>query len=190
MKPPIELYKDPVHRKHPQAEHDLTKKEVQARVLAQMEGAEGANVYWIASPCTSYCDWQLKNGGSRSFTNPEGTGEGPLAEAESTGNILSNFSAEAFLHALQTGNFPVAESSAPSGRYPKQWDLPSWQAIWLDQMSKPLTSQCAHGTWGLQMRTMPFMCTALGWSSLSIIPWRLFFDENAQASLAPIDTCL
>eukprot|EP00438_Fugacium_kawagutii_P022124 Skav232871 [mRNA] locus=scaffold1881:25961:36237:+ [translate_table: standard] len=132
--PPVELFQDPLNKKLPREDHDLTRPEVQKRVLDGMQHANGANVYWIASPCTSYCDWQLQNGGSRTFANPAGTGpgpvgSGPLASTEQTGNILSEFSAQAFLTALDTGNFPVAESSAPSGRYPKQWDLPAWQAI-------------------------------------------------------------
>ena len=48
---------------------------------------------------------------------------------EEFGNILSRFSARYFETMLDSGGFPVAESSAPGGRYPKQWHLPEWQAI-------------------------------------------------------------
>ena len=84
---------------------------------------------WVACLCTSYCDWQLQNGGSRTFDQPAGTGQGPLAEAEELGNKLSRFGARYFEAMLDAGGFPVAESSAPSGRYPKQWDLPEWKKI-------------------------------------------------------------
>ena len=90
---------------------------------------DGPNVGWVACPCTSYCDWQLQNGGSRTFDQPAGTGQGPLAEAEELGNTLSRFGARYFEAMLDAATFPVAESSAPSGRYPKQWDLPEWKKI-------------------------------------------------------------
>eukprot|EP00435_Cladocopium_sp_Y103_P071083 s29_g36.t1 len=77
----------------------------------------------------SYCDWQLQNGGTRTFEAPLGTGSGPLAQREADGNVLSEFAAELFEKALGHGQFPVCESSASSGRYPKQWDLPSWRRI-------------------------------------------------------------
>eukprot|EP00435_Cladocopium_sp_Y103_P056630 s604_g19.t1 len=126
---PVELYTEPHLKRGPRPDHDLLRPEVEARVVENMEGAQGANVYWIASPCTSYCDWQLQNGGTRTWSQPEGTGQGPLAATEEQGTQLSRVGARLFLKALETGNFPVVESSAPSGRYPKQWDLPEWQAI-------------------------------------------------------------
>lgn len=101
---------------------------MQQKVRTALKQRE-ANVWWIAAPCTSYCDWQLQNGGSRTFEVPEGTGCGPLAKREEEGNQLSTFAAELFLDALEDHQFPVCESSASSGRYPKQWDLPIWKAI-------------------------------------------------------------
>ena len=50
-------------------------------------------------------------------------------EKEVEGNVFADFAAELFVKALDNGAFPLAESSGPSGRYPKMWDLPSWQAI-------------------------------------------------------------
>ena len=126
---PVELYQDPHHRQGRRPEHDLADPGVQQRHLAALREPEGPNVGWIAAPCTSYCDWQLQNGGSRTFDNPEGTGEGPLAASEALGNTLSRYGAQYFEGMLNAGGFPVAESSAPSGRYPKQWDLPEWKRI-------------------------------------------------------------
>lgn len=37
--------------------------------------------------------------------------------------------ADLFETVLDNGGFPICESSAASGRYPKQWDLPRWQSI-------------------------------------------------------------
>eukprot|EP00435_Cladocopium_sp_Y103_P065576 s1381_g27.t1 len=112
---PIEVFKFPQKKSGYRAEHDLTLPDNQHRVLkCATEGP--ANVWWIAAPCTSYCDWQIQNGGSRTFTQPEGTGEGPLASTEATGNNLSNFAADTFETALDHGAFPIAESSASSGR--------------------------------------------------------------------------
>ena len=75
-------------------------------------------MHWVAAPCTSYCDWQLQNGGSRTFDQPAGTGLGPLAEAERLGNHLSEYAAEIFEASIDNGGFPVAESSAASGLGP------------------------------------------------------------------------
>ena len=127
-KEPIEVFEEPHQRRGYRADHDLRRSEVQQKVRTALKQRE-ANVWWIAAPCTSYCDWQLQNGGSRTFEVPEGTGCGPLAEREEEGNQLSTFAAELFLDALEDHQFPVCESSASSGRYPKQWDLPIWKAI-------------------------------------------------------------
>ena len=127
--PPIELYEEPHLRKGPRQDHDLSNPAIQARLLRDTQETDGPNAGWIASPCTSYCDWQLQNGGTRTFAKPEGTGTGPLAKSEAVGNVLSDFSARYFEAMLNAGGFPVAESSAPSGRYPKQWDLPRWKTI-------------------------------------------------------------
>ena len=124
---PVELYQDPHLRQGKRAHHDLP--EIQRRHRDPLCEPDGPNVGWIACPCTSYSDWQLQNGGSRTFENPEGTGEGPLAASEQLGNELSRFGAAYFEAMLNSGGFPVAESSAPSGRYPKQWDLPEWKRI-------------------------------------------------------------
>lgn len=125
---PIEVYAEPHLKKGYKRSHDLLQKEVRERVLTSCKKGE-ANVWWIAAPCTSFCDWQLENGGSRTFACPEGTGEGPLGQREQEGNVLSTFSAELFEEALDHNQFPICESTASSGRYPKQWDLPAWRKV-------------------------------------------------------------
>ena len=125
---PVEVFEDPHARKGYRAQDDLLLLDNQQRVLADVKQGR-ANVWWIAAPCTTYCDWQLQNGGTRTFAKPEGTGEGSYGQREQDGNALSTFAAEVFVTALESGSFPVCESSAASGRYPKQWDLPCWQAI-------------------------------------------------------------
>lgn len=125
---PVEVYAEPHQRKGYQRSHDLLKKDVRERVFSTCKNGE-ANVWWIAAPCTSFCDWQLENGGSRTFACPEGTGEGPLGQREQEGNVLSTFSAELFEEALDHNQFPICESTASSGRYPKQWDLPAWRRV-------------------------------------------------------------
>ena len=89
-----------------------------------------ANVWWFSPPCTSFCDWSLENGGTRTFECPEGGANGaPLKDVEHLGNSLSKAAADGFLAALEGNAFPIAESTARSGRYPKMWDLPWWRAI-------------------------------------------------------------
>ena len=123
---PVELYGDPHRRKDPRPDHDVTDPAVQRRLLHDVRAGQ-FNVLWIASPCTSFCDWQLQNGGTRTFTNPLG---GPTwTPNEVIGNKLSTFSAQQFKAALDAQVFVIAESSGPSGRYPKQWNLPAWQKL-------------------------------------------------------------
>ena len=125
---PVEVFRDPHTREGYQSEHDLMKPEIRARHLARAkEGPE--NIGWVAAPCTSYCDWNLENGGSRTFTQPQGGSGRALTEREQEGNVLSTFAANYFEAMLDAGGFPMAESSGCSGRYPKQWDLPCWRRI-------------------------------------------------------------
>ena len=126
--PPVEVYSDPLHQKGYQAIYDLAKTSVQHTYL-QAAASGQVSVGWIASPCTSYCDWQLQNGGTRTFEAPLGDGTGPLTFTELSGNQLSEFGALYFETLLDAGGFPVCESSGRSGRYPKQWDLPCWQRV-------------------------------------------------------------
>ena len=65
-----------------------------------------------SSPCTTFCDWRLQNGGTRTFQNPAGL---PTAK-EHIGNALSEYGAALFETSLVQGGFPIAESSGTSGR--------------------------------------------------------------------------
>ena len=121
---PVELYEDPHRQSGPRPDHDLSKPEVQAKYKAEVQQNE-SNVHWISCPCTTFCDWQLQNQGTRTFECPAGQ---PTAKEEN-GNTLSNFGADLFEASMLAGNFPIAESSGSSGRYPKQWNLPSWKRI-------------------------------------------------------------
>lgn len=144
---PVELCSDPHNRMGKQPQHDLSDPLV--RGLHLQRAASGPeNVFWIASPCTTFCDWQLQNGGTRTFAQPQGGGRGPILEKEVEGNTFADFAAEVFVNALDNGAFPLAESSGPSGRYPKMWDLPSWQAIRLFRAgrSDDLTAFYRHYT--------------------------------------------
>ena len=58
-----------------------------------------------------------------------GAGGADLKPTELEGNLLSKVGAEVFLRALESGAFPIAESTASSGRYPKMWDTPWWKEI-------------------------------------------------------------
>ena len=71
---PVELFEDPHHRSGRRPHHDLADPAVQQKHLDAVVEEDGPNVGWVACPCTSYCDWQLQNGGSRTFDQPAGTG--------------------------------------------------------------------------------------------------------------------
>ena len=125
---PVEVFEEPHIREGYRAEHDLLQPEVrEAHLLGARQGPE--NVGWVASPCTSYCDWALQNGGTRTFAKPRGDEGGGITQKEMDGNTLSDFGAEYFETMLDHGGFPICESTAPSGRYPKQWHLPSWRRV-------------------------------------------------------------
>eukprot|EP00435_Cladocopium_sp_Y103_P039436 s669_g10.t1 len=125
---PIEVFAQPHLRKGYQQDHDLLLPANRKRM--QEQAREGpANVWWLAAPCTSFCDWQLQNGGTRTFQHPEGGLEGPQQQRENDGNALSTWAADTFEDLLDQGAFPICESSAASGRYPKQWDLPAWRRV-------------------------------------------------------------
>eukprot|EP00435_Cladocopium_sp_Y103_P012460 s1027_g3.t1 len=125
---PIEVFEEPHHRRGYRHHHDLllegNRKDLKAKAV---QGP--ANVWWLAAPCTSFCDWQLQNGGTRTFQDPEGGHDGPQQQREIDGNSLSTLAADTFESLLDEGAFPVCESSAGSGRYPKQWDLPAWKRV-------------------------------------------------------------
>ena len=125
---PVEVFTDPHMKSGYNRDHDLLRPEVQQAHLARARhGPE--NVGWVAAPCTSYCDWNIENGGSRTFSQPAGGDGKPLTDREHEGNQLSEFGALYFTTMLDNGGFPFAESSGSSGRYPKQWDLPCWQRV-------------------------------------------------------------
>ena len=121
---PIELFKEPHLQRGRRELHDLSDPTNQRRFLQGVE--EGvSNIEWIACPCTTFCDWNLQNNGTRTFSQPEGSPN----EKEKIGNTLSEYGALLFEASLQRKGFPIAESSGPSGRYPKQWNLPAWQRL-------------------------------------------------------------
>ena len=126
---PVELWSDPVTRSGYRQGHDLTRADVQKRLL-YLAGHGQPNVWWIAPPCTSFCDWGAQNGGTRTFTCPWGGADGkPHKDVELQGNLFSKIASELFLNALRNKAFVVVESSGRSGRYPKMWDLPWWREI-------------------------------------------------------------
>ncbi|CAK9076517.1 unnamed protein product [Durusdinium trenchii] len=107
---PIELYDQPHQQLGPRPDHDLANPARQKHYLDQL-GQHESNVQWIASPCTTFCDWCLQNGGTRTFQNPAGL----PTEKERIGNVLSEYGAAIFEKSMQQGGFPIAESSGTSG---------------------------------------------------------------------------
>ncbi|CAE7364654.1 unnamed protein product, partial [Symbiodinium sp. CCMP2456] len=126
---PVEVWSEPEARHGYRPDCDLTKGDVQKRLLCSAANGQ-ANIWWIAPPCTSFCDWGAQNNGTRTFACPwGGANNKPHKEVELQGNLLSKVAAEIFLNVLRNGGFPVVESSGRSGRYSKMWDLPWWREI-------------------------------------------------------------
>ena len=123
---PIELFSDPLSHKGPRQEHDA---EVQRALLnkARSTHASRPTHCFIEFPCGSFCDWQLHNGGTRSYIDPVGHPDGPLCERD--GTTLASFAASLYTAAANSGDIVVAENPAPSGRYPSAFDFPCWQKV-------------------------------------------------------------
>ena len=65
---PIEVFEDPHRRQGYREAFDLTLPQVQ-KDLIYAAGGGPANIWWIASPCTSFCDWGLQNMVGRGRSN-------------------------------------------------------------------------------------------------------------------------
>ena len=68
----------------------------------------------------SFCDYQQNNGGTRTWGKPEGDG---TRDHEVQGNADAAFAAQLCQVLAENGRLFALESSAPSGTYPKLWDL-------------------------------------------------------------------
>ena len=121
---PVEVFEDPLRQKGHRPDHDLLDPAVRQKHLEQardLPGPETPNVYHFGTPCTSYCDYALLNGGTRSFDSPGGI-DGERTQQEIDGNLFAEFTAELCETAYEHGKEFVVESSMPTGRYPKLWD--------------------------------------------------------------------
>lgn len=128
---PIEVYEDPLRQKGYRAHHDLKNPEVRKRLLDQareLPGPEVPNVYHLGTPCTSYCDFNLLNGGTRIYDQPQGDPE-RRTPSEEEGNLFCDFTCELCFEAYQHDKEFVIENTMPTGRYPKLWDQPALQRL-------------------------------------------------------------
>ena len=64
---PIELYEHPGRQEGPRPHMDVRRADVQQRLLAAAAHPEGPNVWVLEPPCTSFSDWQIHNGGTRTY---------------------------------------------------------------------------------------------------------------------------
>ena len=125
---PVEKFADPVRMTGERPEHDVLRPEVRARLLAEAAappGPDTANFWQWGTPCTTLSDWNLQNGGTRTFACPEGT---PTAK-EAVGNDLIDFTCETCEVLDANGKEFAVENTAPTGRYPKLWDLARVQTM-------------------------------------------------------------
>ena len=101
---------------------------------------------WIwENPCTSFSDYSLLNGGTRTFDHPKGDGS---REIERDGNAFAELMCEACIRLHDTGKVFIFENQAASGRYVKVYDLPCFQRLLTRTKAAILPgSMCA---WGLR----------------------------------------
>ena len=131
MDDPIELYKDLIRLTDPQPEFDLSRPEVRQRLredAAALPGPETANVWQWGLLCTSFCDFnaEIHADGRRQGSWTCATPEGPK---EIEGNAHAEFTCETCSMLEEHGKEFLVESSMPSGRYPKLWDLKCMQQL-------------------------------------------------------------
>ena len=105
---------------------DVRRIEMQQRLLAAAAHPDGPNVWVSEPPCTSFSDWQIHNGGTRTYSKP--CGDRPR-RGEVEGNAIAEFMATLAAAVLDSGKFFLCENPARSGRYPKLWDTVAWQRL-------------------------------------------------------------
>ena len=113
----------------PCPDHDLRDATVRARLLELAKAppdADVPNLWEWGTPCTTFCDFQRLNGGTRTALRPEG--DGTRAD-EVQGNDFAEFASELCLELHKAGRVFGFESSAPSGGHPKIWDLPCMKRL-------------------------------------------------------------
>eukprot|EP00913_Durusdinium_trenchii_P011460 g10760.t2 len=129
---PVELFGDPLQKRDPREHLNLKNEDVANHYLQatmEMPGPGAANIWEFGTPCTSYCDFNILNGGTRSFQSPEG-GPNPTA-SEKEGNYFCELTCKMCEQLFAHDKEFILESSMPSGRYPKIWDQPAVQKLQL-----------------------------------------------------------
>eukprot|EP00913_Durusdinium_trenchii_P026135 g24517.t1 len=112
---PVELFGDPLQKQDRRSHFDLKDEAVANYYLqaaAELPGPSTANVWEFGTPCTSYCDFNILNGGTRSFTSPEG-GPDPT-KSEEEGNYFCELTCRMCELLYAHDKEFVLESSMPS----------------------------------------------------------------------------
>ena len=113
--PPIELWDDPDNQLGEHPEYDMKNKDNQARLraeAAELPGPDVANIWVWENPCKSFSDWNLENGGTRTFENPLGDGS---RWQETEGNEFTNLLVDSCLQLHATGKAFLFENQASTG---------------------------------------------------------------------------
>ena len=127
--PPVELYTDPLRKTGKRKEFDLMDDQIAEhylRAAQELPGPTVANVWEFGTPCTSYCDFNKINNGTRTFTEPRGVNP---TKTEQEGNHFCDYTCRVCLELYNHDKEFILESSMPSGRYPKIWDQPGIQEL-------------------------------------------------------------
>ena len=89
--------------------------------MASVPGPDVANVYWWSNPCTTYCAWQILNGGTRTFSKPRG--ENPT-KGEQEANAHTAWLAKSMKLLSITGKCLLLKTKPPMGGTPKRGMTP------------------------------------------------------------------
>ncbi|CAL1131402.1 unnamed protein product [Cladocopium goreaui] len=184
---PIEYYEDPIEQKGFKPQHDTRDPKVRERLLGLAgapPGPDVPNTWQLGVVCTSFCDHQLKNGGSRTWQRPQGDGTRP---SEVQGNEDAEFAAELCTVLADNGRVFALESSAPSGRYPKIWDLPCMQRLRRRTGAKIVSmAMCAWGLGPPETEEGLFHRKHSWWLvSPELYPWALLFLGRQCPGVGP-----
>ena len=151
---PVEVYEEPHTREGYRKEHDLLKKEVRELHLRRArDGPE--NVAWLASPCTTFCDWQVQNGGTRSFSEPEGSAQ--RSQKEEDGKTLCLTLRRSTSRLCWTMEvFQLRKVQVLQGGTQNSGIWPPGRKSWPGPTSTTWSSACAPSVWDLRMIQQPF----------------------------------
>jgi len=170
----VELFEQPLSQTGRREDHDVLRAQVRERILLDAGAAPGpeeANIWQLGPPCTTHSAWNITNGGTRTFAEPDGDGTDP---EEVAANVCTDFAADVCERLDENDREWALESSCRDGRYPKIWDRKRIQLLIKRTGAKLIT--IAMCEWGLSPPDQPdkrYRKLTMWLVSKGLYPWAL-----------------